>query len=309
LLDVLAVTAPVFLVIALGYGAVRIGLFSKDEVRPMGRLVISVALPALLFLSLASQPLATIANPLYLAAYGLGSLVMILAGRAVFRWRGHSPAAASILALGVAGSNSAFIGLPVTLQFFGPIASVAIALVMLVENLLTLPLTFALAEWGEGGDHGHWQRLRGSLASLLRNPLLIAIVAGTGIAILELPLPKPLFTTLDLLARVSTGLALFTIGGMLVGVRARAMAGDVGIFTIGKLVVHPLVVAAFVLLLLPDDPLGRIAIVIAACPMLSMLPIFAQRHHAEDVASAALVVVTAVSFVSLTVLLWLVQLT
>jgi predicted permease len=305
MLDVLAITAPVFLLIGIGYAAVRFGLFGKDEIRPMARLVINFALPALLFLSLAVQPIATIANPSYLASYGLGSLVMLLTGRLILRWRGYAPSAASILALGVAASNSAFVGLPLTLQFFGPIASVAVALAMLVENLLIIPLTFALAEWGQSGDHGHWRRLRGSLLGLLRNPLLIAILAGTAAAILELPLPKPLFTTLDLLARVSTGLALFTIGGMLVGVRTRGMAGDIAIFTFAKLVVHPIVVAGLVLLLLPGDPLGRLAIVLAACPMLSMLPIFTQRYKAEDIAAAALVVATGISFATLTLLLWL----
>jgi malonate transporter and related proteins len=305
MLDVLAITAPIFLLIGVGYGAVRFGLFTRDEVRPMGRFVLNFALPALLFLSLAGQPIETIANPAFLAAYGFGSLFMLLAGFAIFRLRGRPVSPAAVLGIGMAGSNNAFIGLPVALQFFGPIGSVAVALAMLVENLINLPVVLALAEWGEGGDRGRWRRVRAALANLARNPLLLAIVAGTAVAIIGVPMPKPAATLLDLLARASTGLALFVIGGLLVGVRARGLAGDVAILTIGKLVFHPLAVGALVLLLLPNDPLGPVAVVLAAVSMLSIFPILAQRYGIEDVASAALVIATAISFVTLTLLLWM----
>ena len=36
MLDVLAITGPIYLVIALGYGAVRRGLFNPDELRRVG---------------------------------------------------------------------------------------------------------------------------------------------------------------------------------------------------------------------------------------------------------------------------------
>ena len=48
--------------------------------------------------------------------------------------------------MGLCASNSAFVGYPIALQLFGPAASVALALCSLVENLLVMPLSLALAE-------------------------------------------------------------------------------------------------------------------------------------------------------------------
>lgn len=305
MLNVLATTVPVFLIMALGYAAVRFGLFTKAEIAPMGRLVINVTLPALLFLSLAGQPLATIANPEYLLAYGLGSLVVLAGGYLLFRLRGRDAPGSAIPALGMAASNSAFVGLPVALHFFGPIASVAVALSMMVENFLVFPLVFAAAEEGSGGDRGLAARLGARLLPVVRNPLPIAIVAGTLASLLQVELPEPLMRSLDMLARASTSLALFVVGGTLVGLRVGGMISDVSIVTLGKLILHPLAVAACVFLFLPGDPLGPVAILLAAAPIFSIYAIIGQRYGLGESAAAALFVATAASFVTLNLLLWL----
>jgi predicted permease len=306
MLSVLSVTLPVFLIIALGYAAVRWGLFSKDETRAMGRLVLNFALPALLFLTLARQPLSAIVNPRYLIAYALGSAIMLLLGVGLFRLRGRDRSTAALAGLGMAGSNSAFVGLPISLQVFGPIASVPVALTMLMENLVVLPLFLALADSGEGAG-GRWKSALGSLATFVRNPLLIAIVAGALASLIGLQLPSPLATALDMLARASTPVALFVIGGALVGLRVKGMITDIGSIAAGKLILHPLLVLGFMFLLLPaDSMLLHAAVVLAAAPMLSIYPIFGQRYGAEDMTAAALMVTTVASFFTLSLLLWLI---
>jgi len=75
MLNVLAITSPIFLLIALGYGAVQAGIMEKGGTRPLGAFVLTFALPALIFKSLAQRPVAEIANWGYLAAYGGGSLI------------------------------------------------------------------------------------------------------------------------------------------------------------------------------------------------------------------------------------------
>lgn len=84
------------------------------------------------------------------------------------------------------GLNSGFIGFPLVAQLFGPVnAGIGLALAMVVENFLTLPLSLALADsdLGEGAaGQGRAQRLRTalqqSLRSVLRNPMIWGIVAG-----------------------------------------------------------------------------------------------------------------------------------
>ena len=53
-LHILSITAPIYLLIALGWFIVRQDLFDKAALRVMGRFVLQIALPALLFKALAS---------------------------------------------------------------------------------------------------------------------------------------------------------------------------------------------------------------------------------------------------------------
>ena len=78
--DILAVTGPIFLAIGAGALSTRAGLFSQDDLRVMGRFVINLALPCLLFDAVARQHFGDILNGSYLLAYAAGSLATATAG-------------------------------------------------------------------------------------------------------------------------------------------------------------------------------------------------------------------------------------
>ena len=48
MLDILAITIPIYLVIAIGFGITRAGMFAPTDMRVFGKFVIQLALPALL---------------------------------------------------------------------------------------------------------------------------------------------------------------------------------------------------------------------------------------------------------------------
>src|SRR3546814_1018151 len=73
MLEILGITSPLFAAIGLGYLAVRLNFFSKTDIRVLGRFVIAVALPALLFKALSERSFSDILNVTYLTGYGLGS--------------------------------------------------------------------------------------------------------------------------------------------------------------------------------------------------------------------------------------------
>ena len=51
-MQILAITVPIYVLIGLGYAAVRLRLFERGDMRILGHFVIHFALPALLFLAL-----------------------------------------------------------------------------------------------------------------------------------------------------------------------------------------------------------------------------------------------------------------
>lgn len=307
MLDILAIIGPLFIAIGAGFAAVRLGVFSKSDIRVLGRFVILIALPALLFKALSERAIGEIINVQYLGAYALGSLIPFLIFFATpYFFRGATRPRAAMIALGVSISNSGFIGFPVIIQFLGTQATVALALSMLVENLLMLPLALALAESdGQQGRSG-WQALLGVLAGLVRNPLLLAILAGFLCSLLQLHLPGAVGRVVDMFAAASGPVALFVIGGTLVGLRPAGDITRIASICAGKLILHPLAVALGFVLFAPVDPILRAAgIVIASVPMFSIYPIIAQKYGEQAWCASAVLVVTIVSFFSMSMVMWL----
>ncbi|MGA8785692.1 MAG: AEC family transporter [Polaromonas sp.] len=312
--DILAITGPIYITIVLGFVTTRLGLFSKADMRVLGKFVINLALPALLFNALAQRPLGEILNGRYMLVYALGSLLTMGLGwlwaRRVARQDGTTSA---YYAMGMSCPNSGFVGYPIALLTLGPVAGVLLGLNMIVENLLLIPLLLALAESGQGRG-GAWHLvLRQSLLNLLRNPMVLGLLAGLLVSLMGWKLPSPVGRTVTLFSQASGALSLFVIGGALVGLQIQGMRRQVAQIAVGKLLLHPLAVVAVLLLseaagLVPMEPQLRMGLVLtAACPMMGIYPILAQRHGRDGLAAAALLGATVASFATISLLLWIFQ--
>lgn len=308
MLQTLAITGPIYLVIALGFLAGRAGTFSKLDMRVLGTYVVKFALPALVFTALSQRPVGEVMNGRYLLGYAFGSLVVMMSAFGwAWRWRGKSFTLSALFGLGSASSNSGFIGYPIAILAAGPSsAAVGLAMCMLVENLLMIPLTLVMADSGRAGA-GKWYRiLMQSLLQLSRNPVILAIVGGLAVSLIGIPISGVLARSINMLAMSSAAVSLFVIGGTLVGLRTKGMRRDVTTVAVGKLLLHPLAVGTMMWLLPPNEPALRAAAVIfAATPMLSIYPILAQRYGFEEMCAAALLLATVLSFVTISIALWL----
>lgn len=310
MLQVFTITGPVFIVIAIGFAAVRSRLFAKADTRLLGKFAINIALPAMLFKALTERPFAEILNTTYLLAYAIGSAAAFGIGVGVAHFvRKKSLRFSAVHGMGMSLSNSGFIGYPIVLQLLGPPAAIAMALCFLVENLLMLPLALSLAESsGNREAEKPLVVLLNTFARLGRNPLILAIGAGFACALLEIRPPAPLARAIDLLALAAAGVALFVIGGTLVGLKVSGMLGDIALIVAGKLLLHPLAVFAALALLPPIDPTLRIAAITFACmPMFSIYPIVAQKYGHEEFCAAALMAATVTAFFTISAAIWLLQ--
>ncbi|MCI0509715.1 hypothetical protein C8E00_104117 [Chromohalobacter marismortui] len=308
MLDILAITTPIFLLIGIGYLAVMLRLFSKEQVRGLGGFVINFALPALIFRALVQRPLDEVLNPIYLIAYGSGSATLFLGAWLFARYRGKTIGESGILALGMSTSNSGFIGYPIAAMVVGSSAVIALALNMMVENLLMIPIALAIAEAGRQRGASFLTTLRKTVARLTRNPILLGILAGILTALSGITLPAPLFKAIDMLASASAPTALFVIGGTLYGLRIGGMLGDVSQVVLGKLVLHPLLILLMLWWLPPIDPtLATAAVILASAPMLSVYPILGQRYGQDALCTASLMLATLLSFITISALLWLLE--
>ncbi len=311
MLDVLSITSPIYLIMLMGYAMTRLGVFAKTDMRLFGKFVLNLALPALVFRALAQHHVTDIFNPTYLLAYVLGTLAVLAVGYLYMRRvAGQDGTTAAIVAMGMSSSNSGFVGYPILLLVIPPVAGVALALNMLLENLLVIPLLLVLADLGQGSAQ-IWPSLRRSLARLLRNPLVLGLVSGLMVSLSGVTLPSPVTRTVDLLAAASGALSLFVIGGTLVDLPLKGISARVLPIVLGKLLLHPMLVwlaiGALPMLgmavLSPD--LHTAAVVMAAMPMMGIYVTLAQVYGLEDMSAAATLVTTVLSFFSVSLLLWL----
>jgi malonate transporter len=310
MLEILAITGPIYLAIGLGYLATRQGVFERADMRVFGKFTINLALPALLFNALSQRSVAEVLNGQYLLAYALGSLIVLLGGLVWARkFCGHSLSYSSMMGMGMSCPNSGFVGYPIMLLTLGPVAGVALALNMIVENFLLIPLLLAVAD-AEGAAPGQWRKaLQQTLKGLIKNPMILGIVAGFAFSLSGWHLPAPFARTVTLFAQASGALSLFVIGGSLVGLKAKGVKGTVSQIAVGKLIVHPLSMLAMLCWVVPvEDPALRSAALLSgALPMLGIFTILSQRHGHETVSAAALLVTTVLSFFTLSGLLWALQ--
>jgi malonate transporter len=302
--QVFAATGPIYLLILAGFLCVRWRVFDAAQTRVLGRFVTLIAVPALLLRSLTSRSLSDILNPRFMLIYAVGSLLTLAAGWFyVRRVRRGDAAKAGMMAMGMASSNSAFVAYPIAAQLLGPSAGLALALVMLVENLIVLPLAMMLADSGNA-EGSTWRRLVTIARNMARNPMIVAIVFSLAFAATGLQPPGMLQQTVHLVAGSASPLALFAIGGALVGLKPGGILVDVGAITFGKLVLHPLtVLIGLALLPLADPQMQRAAMIFSCVPMLSIYAVLAQKHQLEGLCAAALLAATTLSF--LTINFWL----
>ncbi len=307
--EILAITIPIYVAIALGYGLTRWGIFPKSDMRAFGTFVVKVAMPALLFNALSQRKVSDILNADYVMAYALASLITLALGIVwALRVGRHSRSMSSCFAMGMSCPNSGFVGYPIILLSLGPIAGVTLALNMIVENLLIIPLLLAWAETGQGQQRWH-QIVVQTLKGMLSNPMIWGIVLGFLFSWFEVQLPASLSRTVTLFAQASAALSLFVIGGSLVGLPVKGMGSNVAQIAMGKLLVHPLVMTFVLWWILPiQDPVLRTAALLTcAMPMFGIYPILTQKHGHDGLSAAALLVTTMASFVSLNALLWLLK--
>ena len=63
MLNIITALLPIFIVIAFGYAATRAGAFTLEGLSALGRFVISIALPALIFKALSEKSLGEVFYP------------------------------------------------------------------------------------------------------------------------------------------------------------------------------------------------------------------------------------------------------
>jgi malonate transporter len=268
--------APVFALMALGGIIQRSGLLPPPTGSTLNAFVYRIALPALLFSSLAEASLGRVFQPEFVGGIVLGTLIpfALAAWLASLRHSGTRPL---FVAFTATFSNAAFVGLPV-LQLLFP-GNPETVLAMGVFALLGLPFVL-VAVFALERQRNPTAPLGPVLRTVGRNPLLAGSLAGATVSILHLPLPGWLRTVLHMVGHTASPLALVAIGMTLAQnlPAVRRVDGTALLLQASKLALHP--AATFFLLSAWDvDPSWKaMGTMLAAMPVGTMAFVLAETY-------------------------------
>lgn len=302
---VLSITAPVFIVIGMGYVAARSGFFSRSQFEGMGKFVVRIGLPMLVFSAIAPNPIADVLKTDYLYGYAGASLLAFFAGWLVSIRRGQNKVLAVLNGLGTGMSNTGFIGYPLLQMTVGASAGVFFAMNVLIENILILPLMLVMVDLAAGSRAGIGATLRQIAKNLLKNPIIAALVLALVFAVGNIHVPVVLERLSTMLASAAPPLALFVIGGSLYGLQLRGSSGDIAFMAAGKLLLFPALVVACLWLFGADRNTLFAGALLASVPMGSVYAIFGQQYGFARETAVATLAVTVISFFSVSLVLLL----
>lgn len=289
--------APIFGLMVLGFGAARLRIIDQAGVRGLVLFVFNFSIPALLMRSLASVELTPDMEWGFLVAfygasvatYGLGMVV----GRVAFR---QPLSEQAIFGMGAGFSNIVMMGIPVVLTALGPEASLPMLLIIAFHSMTFMPLTVALVQSGRSETIGQTRRARatGVAADVIRNPIILGILAGLFVNAIGLGMWRPADQLLDFLGMAAVPCALFAMGGSLAGYPLRGDIGPALVLTLLKLVVHPLLVWVLAVPVLGLEGLWvSVAVVMASMPSAVNVYLFGERYDCVPGVAARTVLLTS----------------
>lgn len=284
---VVDVALPVFAIMACGWLAGRFRLLGGEAAGALNTFVYWFALPPVLFLGMARNPLAEVLNAPFIAAFlsalALTALLACVAEKLLDPRA--SIAALTQHALNAGFSNVGYMGVPLFLAAFGPQGLAPAILATVLVSSLVIGIAVVAIELSRAKGQGMAGALLQVLKALARNPLVMAPLLGAVVSAAGLPLPRPLLTFGELMGSAAGPCALFAIGLFLAGRPMRLAAADgkgaagLAIACLLKLLVQPALAWLLVTTLFALPPFWA-----GACVILSALPtgaltfVVAQRY-------------------------------
>ena len=307
MLAVLSVAMPVFLLILIGGIAGRYGFLGQNATGVLNLFVVYLSLPAVLFQAMAHVSPMALVDPGLITAFGGGVLISFLPAVAIARLRGTPLGNAALHGLSASFCNTGYMGLPLCRMAFGDDSIVPAIITLVITTCPQFALAIALVEADRpGASVGAIGRRIGK--ALVRNPLLVAPVAGLAISGMGLTLPLVVERFLTILGGAATPCALVATGMMVAATTERARPLLVGRLVVLKLFVQPVFAwwIAFRVWDLPHAWAGT-AVIMSALPTGASAFVLAQLYGRETASTSGTVLVsTVVSFFTLSILLsWL----
>jgi hypothetical protein len=290
----LNVILPIIAVFATGFILQRIRLL---DVKSVSAVSIYILMPALVFVGLYdaefNSSYVIILIYMFLLFFLMVFLNKMLAR--IFKW---SPSVESASILSTGFMNSGNYGIPVVLFSIGNAALPFAVFIMVIQSLQNNFFGVYYASRSTSGIKRAWVNVAGM-------PTTYAAILAILFSVLNVRVPEAVYSTLSMVGDAAIPVMMIVLGMQLASINSMKINWQViSAAVILKMAVAPLFAFIFVWLADVDPLIGVILIVISAMPTAATTTMYAIEFDTEpDLVSSITFISTAVSIVSLTVLL------
>jgi len=280
------ISLPIMILIAVGYGFQKI---FKTDTRTFIKLQMYLLVPVMVFIRMLD---AQFTSDLVLTVAAFSAMLMValyLVSRiysAIMRFpRSTRNATTNLLML----INTGNYGFPlIDLEFPGnTVATASQLLIVLSQNLISSTVSIYQA------SAGHASRKQ-ALLSIVKMPVLYAMVLAVIVRIFAVPLPTMIRVPLDYVNQAFVGIALIALGVQLANVKLTQGIGRVIITSAVKILLTPAIAFGIVLILGLDGLLAQALIIGISTPTALTAAMIAYEFDNEPAYTSQVVVVTTV---------------
>ena len=284
----IGVIAGVLGYVALGVVLRVTKLLSPEDAKPLNTLLIYVALPALVFVTVQTAEVGWGLAAIPALAWALAIAGVVLAW-GLARWMGLAGATAGAFILTAAFGNTGYIGYPLASALLGDAGLLRAIFYDIFGNTAAVVTIGALVASRFGGHDLKVNPLR----EIVTFPPFIALALA--LALKSVAVPVPVMDWLGVLGTLVVPLIMVSVGLSLKPAKLREHLPAASLIAAVKLVVLPLLAWAAGSVLLPDDASLRVLVLEAGVPTMMLTLVIGMRFKLDTDLIASAIVVTALA--------------
>ncbi|MDT0602510.1 AEC family transporter [Thalassotalea castellviae] len=299
LLDIaFSVTSPIFIIISLGAWLNHIKFINEEFIRIASKIIFNIGLPIMLFTNTASHDFNKLINLTHLAIILATTIIVFIVSQLTASQFIENKRDKGVFVQGAFRGNLIILGLAFCSSAYGEkgiaIATLPMAIIIIVYNLLSIyTLNASLLTQSFS--------LKKSIDDIIKNPLIIGIVAGLLVNSTKLPIPNVIMKSSHYLSQMTLPLALLAIGGSLNFLQMKENLKPAIAASVFKIVLSPIIMITLLLLFPIEKTAAGVLFFLAASPTATASFIMVKAMNGNsDLAAKIIILSTFVSIITVT---------
>lgn len=295
----LTITAPIFILISLGAWLCHIKFINDAFIHVSSKFIFNIGLPVILFTSTAAHDFKHLINLSNITVITITTLLVyflssLSAGKFIKDNRDKG-----VFVQGAFRGNLIIVGLAFCANAYPEkgiaIATIPTAITIIMYNLLSI---YTL----NNSLHNQGASLKKNLVDIIKNPLIIGIMAGLLANLLSFSTPEIIIQSNQYIAQMTLPLALIAIGGSLNFLQIKQNIKTAFVASVWKIVISP-VVLVILLFFIPIDPTAAgVLFLLTASPTATASLIMVQSMRGNsDLAAKIIILSTLLSLFTVTI--------